>query len=62
VFRALKREGHSAASPANLSRQARRAARKRGAGARKAAARRGERTKGSSGLRRSARKAARNRK
>jgi hypothetical protein len=62
VFRALKREGHSAASPANLSRQARRAARKRGAGARKAAARRGERTKGSSGLRRSARKAARSRK
>jgi hypothetical protein len=62
LSRALKREGHSAASPANLSRQARSAARKRGAGARKAAARRAVRTKGSSGLRRSARKAARSRK
>jgi hypothetical protein len=62
LSRALKREGHSAASPANLSRQARSASRKRGAGARKAAARRAVRTKGSSGLRRSARKAARSRK
>src|ERR1700726_3964182 len=62
VSRALKREGHSAASPANLSRQAKSAARRRGARARKAAARRAVRTKGSSGLRRSARKAARSRK
>jgi hypothetical protein len=62
VTRALKREGHSAASPANLSRQAKSAARRRGAGARKAAARRAVRTKGLSGLRRSARKAARGRK
>jgi hypothetical protein len=31
VFTALKREGHSAASPANLSRPAKSAARKRGA-------------------------------
>jgi hypothetical protein len=51
VSNALKREGHSAASPANLSRQAKSAARRRGSGARKAAARRAVRTKGSSGLR-----------
>jgi hypothetical protein len=62
VTTALKREEHSAASPANLSRQAKSAARRRGAGARKAAARRAVRTKGPSGLRRSARKAARSRK
>lgn len=62
VTRALKHEGHSAASPANLSRQAKSVARRRGAGARKAAARRAVRTKGSSGLRRSARKAAHRRK
>ena len=62
VTRALKREGHSAASPANLSRQAKNAALQRGAGARKAAVRRAVRTKGPSGLRRSARKAARSRK
>jgi hypothetical protein len=62
VSSALKREGHSAASPANLSHQAKSAARRRGSGARKAAARRAVRTKGSSSLRRSARKAARSRK
>src|ERR1700730_4688940 len=62
VFRALKREGRSAASPAHLSRHAKSVARRRGAGARKAAARRAVRTKGSSGLRRSARKAATSRR
>jgi hypothetical protein len=62
VSKALKREGPSAASPANLSRQGKSAARRRGSSARKAAARRAVRTKGSSGLRRSARKAARSRK
>lgn len=62
VSKALKREGHSAASPANLSRQAKRVARKRGPAARKASARRAVRTKGSAGLRQSARKAARRRK
>jgi hypothetical protein len=58
VSKALKREGHSAASPANLSRQATSAARRRASSARKAAARRAVRTKRSSGLRRSERKAA----
>jgi len=64
VSSALKREGHSAASPANLARHAKSVARRRGAGARKASARRAVRTKGSSGLRRSrsARKAAASRK
>jgi hypothetical protein len=62
VSRALKREGHSAASPANLSRQAKSASRRRGARAPKAAARLAVRTRGSSGLRRSARKAARSRR
>ncbi len=61
VSRALKREPRSAASPAALSRHAKAVARRRGAGVRKAAARRAVRTKGSSGLRRSARKAARSR-
>ena len=61
VSRALKREPRSAASPAALSRHAKAVARRRGAGARKAAARRAVRTKGSSGLRRSARTAARSR-
>ena len=62
VSGALKREGHSAASSAALSRHAKTVARRRGPGARKTAARRAVRTKGSSGLRRSARKAARTRK
>lgn len=61
VSQALKREGHSAASPANLSRQAKSVARKRGPAARKASAQRAVRTKASSGLRQSARKAARSR-
>jgi hypothetical protein len=64
VSSSLKREGHSAASPANRARHAKSVARRRGAGARKASARRAVRTKGSSGLRRSrsARKAAASRK
>ena len=62
VSRALKREGHSAASPANLSRHAKTVAQRRGSGARKASARRAVRTKGSSGLQRSARKAAASRR
>ena len=62
VSKALKREGHSAASPANLSRRAKSATRKRGPAARKASAQRAVRTKGSAGLRQSARKAARSRK
>ena len=62
VSSALKREGHSTASPANLSRQAKSAARRRGSRARKAPAQRAVRTKGSSGLRRSARKAATSRR
>jgi hypothetical protein len=59
---ALKREGHSAASPANLSHQVKSVARRRGSGARKAAARRAVRTKALSGLRRSARKGASSRR
>ena len=62
VTKALKREGHSAASPANLSRQAKSVARQRGPAARKASAQRAVVTKGSSGLKQSARKAARTRK
>jgi hypothetical protein len=61
VSNTLQREGPSAASPANLSRQAKSAARKRGSAARRVAARRAVRTKGSSGLR-SARKGAGSRK
>jgi len=62
VSKALKREGHSAASAASLSRQAKSVARRRGSQARSASARRAVRTKGSSELRRSARKAAASRK
>lgn len=54
VSKALKREGRSAASAASISRQAKKVARRRGASA--------VRTKGLSGLRRSARKAAGTRK
>ena len=61
IFRALKREGHSAASRANLSRQARRAAQRRSRRARHQAAMSAIRTKGATGLRRAARKAARTR-
>ena len=55
---ALKREGHSAASHASLSKQARQSARKRGSAARKQAARKAVRTKGPAELRQAARKAA----
>lgn len=57
----LKRETHQAASPTALARQARSAARSRGAAARRGAARQAIRTKGKEGLRRAARKAARTR-
>jgi len=58
---ALRREGHSAASPASLARQAHRAARQRGPRARRMAAARAVRTKGSVGLRKAARKGAQTR-
>jgi Family of unknown function (DUF6496) len=61
VLRALQREGHSAASRSNLSRQARRAAQRRSGRARHLAGMRAVHTKGSAGLRRAARKAARTR-
>jgi len=61
VSGALKREAHSAASHASLSRQARRVARRRGSASRHRAAIRAVRTKGHAGLRRAARKAARTR-
>src|SRR5438270_3218639 len=58
VTRALKREGHSAASPKSLARQARRSARARGKTARHQAAMKAVRTKGTAGLKRAARKGA----
>ena len=58
---ALQREGHSAASHASLSKQARQAARQRGSAARKQAAKKAVRTKGPAELRQAARKAARTR-
>lgn len=62
VSGALKREGHSAASRSSLSRQARTAAKKRGATSRKQAARRAVQTKRQEGvLKTAARKAARTR-
>jgi hypothetical protein len=61
VSGALKREGHSAASHASLSRQARSAARKRGSRSRHQAATRAVQTKGPTVLRQEARKAARTR-
>lgn len=59
--RALKREGHSAASPRALSRQGHSSARRRTAGQRSAAAKRAARTKGAAGRSAAARKAARTR-
>jgi hypothetical protein len=59
--KALKREGHSAASPQSLSRQATQSARKRGPAARHEAAMKAVRTKGKTGLRAAAKKAARTR-
>ena len=57
----LQREGHHAASPASLSRQAHAAARRRGGASLRRAARKAILTKGKEGLRRAARKAARTR-
>jgi hypothetical protein len=59
---ALKREGHRAASPGALSRQARVTARRRGPEARSDAARKAVRTKGPARRSVAARKAARTRK
>jgi hypothetical protein len=61
VLGALKREGHSAASPASLARQARSSAARRGATARHRAAEKAVRTKGPAGRSAAARKAARTR-
>jgi hypothetical protein len=58
TLRALKREARSPASREALARQARQAARQRGAAARKAAARKAVATKGPAGRRAAARKAA----
>jgi hypothetical protein len=62
VRRALRREGRSAASHAALGRQARSAARRRGAAARSRAARKAMRTKGPTGRKAAAQKAARSRR
>lgn len=59
--RALKREPHQAASPSELSRQARSAASRRSAAERSAAARKASRTKGPRKRSEAARKAARTR-
>jgi hypothetical protein len=61
VSRVLKREPHSAASPAALSRQAKRAASRRTTAQRSAAARKAARTKGGSARSATAKKAARRR-
>ena len=61
IRRALRREGHSAASRKSLARQARSSARRRGARNRSMAARKAVRTKGRAGRRAAARKAARTR-
>jgi hypothetical protein len=56
--RALKREGHSAASKTSLSRQARSSARTRGSASLHQAAEKAVHTKGKAGLRKAAKKAA----
>ena len=61
ITRALKREGHQAASHKALSRQAHSAAKKRSASQRSASARRAAQTKGPAKRRAAARKAARTR-
>ena len=61
IERALKREGHSAASHAALSRQAHSAAKKRTAAQRSASAKKAARTKGPAERSAAARKAARTR-
>lgn len=62
VTQALKREGHSAASPRALSRQAHSAASKRSAASRSATARKAARTKGPARRSAAAKKAARTRR
>lgn len=59
--KALKREGHSAASPTALSRQAHKAAAGRSASSRSTAAKKAARTKGAAGRSAAAKKAARTR-
>lgn len=61
VFEALRHEGHEAASPRSLARQAYRAASRRTSGERSAAARKAARTKGAAGRAAAGRKAARTR-
>jgi hypothetical protein len=61
VTKALRREGHSAASPRSLARHARTAARKRTATQRSASAKKASRTKGPAVRKAAARKAARTR-
>lgn len=61
ISKALRREGHSAASHSALSKQGRAAARRRTASARSSAARRGAHTKGPAKRSAAARKAARTR-
>jgi hypothetical protein len=61
ISKALKREGHSAASKENLGRQARTAAKARGAAARHQAGIKAVRTKRQAGLKGAAQKAARTR-
>ena len=61
VLRRLKREGHQAASPAALAKQARSVAKRRGAAARSASAKKAVRTKGPQKRSAAARKAARTR-
>lgn len=60
--KALKREGHSAASHSALSKQAKSAAKKRGSSARSAAAKKAVRTKGPATRSAAAKKGARTRK
>ena len=62
VTQALKREGHAAASPHALSRQAHSAAAKRSAASRSASARKAARTKGPARRSAAAKKAARTRR
>ena len=61
IKKALRREGHSAASKTALARQARSAAARRSASQRSAAARKAVKTKGAGGRSAAARKAARTR-
>ncbi|MGB2632428.1 MAG: hypothetical protein WAM58_00700 [Candidatus Acidiferrum sp.] len=62
TLNALRREGHSAATPANLSKHARTVALRRGSQARHQSAEKAIRTKGKAGMRRAARKPANTRR